>query len=259
MIGGGSITLPRENAPGALLLHGAGDTPQVLAELASHLHTRGFSVRAPLLTSHGRRLSALTTANAGVWYADSARALSEMRSTHDWVGVVGLSMGGALAIQLAAEHHDIPALVLLAPYVAMPQFVRRAAATAGSWGWLLPYFSAFGSRSVHDARAATRSLGHGVLTPAMLRALHEVVSATWEALPRVHSATRAIQSRADNRISASSATAAFARLGSSEKEFVWVEGAGHVITVDHGRERVFELTSEWLEAHRGARISRAPL
>jgi carboxylesterase len=259
MIGGGAITLPRQGAPGALLLHGTGDTPQVLAELAAHLHTRGFAVHAPLLASHGRQLSALGTANARVWYADADRALSEMRQAHDWVGVVGLSMGGSLAIQLAAVHHDIPALVLLAPYVAMPRLIERAAATSASWGWLLPYFSAFGSRSIHDTSAATRSLGHGVLTPAILRALRQVVLATTDALPQVRSPTRVIQSREDNRISASSATEAFARLGAEDKEFVWVEGAGHVITVDHGRERVFELTSEWLESNRGARGTRAPL
>jgi carboxylesterase len=258
MIGGGTITLPRQGAPGVLLLHGTGDTPQVLAELAAHLHARGFSVHAPLLAGHGRQLSALAAADAKAWYDDSTRALSEMRKTHDWVGVVGLSMGGALAIQLAAEHQDIPALVLLAPYVAMPPFVGRAAAATEAWGWLLPYFSAFGSRSIHDVHAANRSLGHGVLTPAMLRALREVVLGTAEALPLVHSPTRVIQSREDNRISASSATDAFARLGAKNKEFVWVEGAGHVITVDHGRERVFELTSEWLEANRGARSHRAP-
>jgi carboxylesterase len=250
--GAGPIAHARPGAPGALLLHGAGDTPQVLAELAGYLHQRGFSVRVPLLASHGRRLEELASASAAGWYNDARDALREMRATHDWVAVVGLSMGGALAIRLAAEEPEIPALVLLAPYIAMAPLARRAAGTSRAWGWLLPYFSSFGARSIHDAAAATRGLGHGILTPATLRALRDVVHAANDALPKVSCPTLVVQSREDNRISVASATEAFGRLGAAEKELVWTEGAGHVITVDFGREHVFDLTARWLAGHGGA-------
>jgi carboxylesterase len=248
VVGASPLILRREGAPGVLLLHGAGDTPQVLAELATHLYERGYSVRVPLLAGHGRQLAELTTADARKWHNDASNALAEMRASHDWVGLIGLSLGGALAIQLAAEKRDIPALVLLAPYVAMPPLARRAAVTSRGWGWLLPYFSSFGSRSVRDAAAAARGLGHGVLTPAALRAIYHVVGDATRALPHVTAPTLVIQSREDNRISAASATEAFARLGASEKQFVWVEGAAHVITVDYGREHVFALATEWLDS-----------
>src|ERR1041384_2141032 len=54
VIGGGGLTLARDNAPAVLLLHGAGDTPQTLRYLAEFLHRRGFHVAAPLLPGHGR-------------------------------------------------------------------------------------------------------------------------------------------------------------------------------------------------------------
>jgi carboxylesterase len=257
VVGARAIRLERRGSPGALLLHGGGDTPQVLADLAGYLHSRGFSVRVPLLSKHGRKLAELASASAVSWYADAENALSEMRAEHDWVGVVGLSIGGALAIQMAAAKPDIPCLVLLAPYVAMPDFARRAAMTSRAWGWLVPYFSSFGARSIRDVAAASRGLGHGVLTPAILRAFHEVVQSAARALPDVKASTLVVQSREDNRISVASAQAAFERLGAAEKQFVWVEGAAHVITVDYGRERVFELTADWLESHRSARATPA--
>lgn len=246
--GAAALDLPRDNAPGALLLHGGGDTPQVMAELAEFLHRRGFSVRVPLLAGHGRSLPDLASANAATWYQDVRHQLDAMRAKHRTVSVVGLSVGGALAITLAAEC-DLPALVLLAPYVAMPRAVARLAATSALWGWLLPYFSSGNARSIHDAKAAARALGRGILTPAALRAFYDVVTDATEALPRVHAPTLVIQSREDNRIPRESAERAFQRLGSSEKRLVWTEGAGHVITVDFGRERVFELTANWLETH----------
>lgn len=250
--GAAPIDLFRDDAPGALLLHGGGDTPQVLAELAAHLHTAGLSVRVPLLSGHGRDLSALTTITSKEWYADAAREYDRMRVKHRWVAVVGLSMGGALAVKLASERHDIPALVLLAPYVVMPRALRGLAATSPMWGWLLPYFSSLGGRSIHDPSAAERGRGHGILTPKFLRALYETVVEAARALPQVRAPTLVIQSREDNRISGASAREAFERLGSSQKRFIWVEGAGHVITVDYGRQRVFDLTADWLMKYQPA-------
>ena len=243
------IKLERDGAPAALLLHGGGDTPQVMADLAAHLHANGFAVSVPLLSNHGRALSALTSAAAAAWHQDTEREYEILRARHEWTAVVGLSMGGALAIKLAAERSDIPALVLLAPYVAMPARIRRIASLSGYWGWAVPYFSSLGARSIHDAEAAARGRGHGVLTPATLRALSDVVDAAFAAIERVSAPTLVIQSREDNRISVADAEAAFAKLGSAEKRLEWIDGAGHVITVDYGRDRVFEMTRAWLAHH----------
>jgi carboxylesterase len=247
--GAAAIDLPRTAAPGVLLLHGGGDTPQVLADLAAHLHRRGYSVRVPLLSGHGRALPELATASAAQWHDDARSACEALRKTHKTVALVGLSMGGALAIKLAAERADIAVLVLLAPYVAMPATLRRLATTTALWGWLLPYFSSRSGRSIHDAAAASRALGRGILTPAALRAVYDVVTRAAELLPRVKAPTLVIQSLEDNRISREAAQKAFERLGSTDKKLIWVEGAGHVITVDFGYERIFQLTAEWLEKH----------
>jgi carboxylesterase len=61
--------------------------------------------------------------------------------------------------------------------------------------------------------------------------------------------TLLIQSREDPRVAPSIAERAFASLGAADKRLVWTEGAGHIITVDYGRERVFEEVRVWLNAH----------
>jgi carboxylesterase len=249
VVGAEPIELHREGAPGVLLLHGGGDTPQVLSGLAHHLHASGFSVRVPLLAGHGRGLDAFARASAEGWYNDAATSLAEMRRRHEWVGVVGLSMGGALAIRLAAEQPAIPAMVLLAPYVAMPEGIRRLAEKATYWGWLFPYFPSRGGRSIRDPDAAARALGYGLFTPAALQAMLLTVRAAAASAPRVKTPTLVVQSREDNRIPPETAERGFAQLGATEKQFVWTNGAGHVITVDFGHERVFELTRQWLRRH----------
>jgi esterase/lipase len=38
-------------------------------------------------------------------------------------------------------------------------------------------------------------------------------------------------------------------LAAREKKLIWTEGAGHVITVDYGRERVYSEVTNWLDTH----------
>src|SRR5450759_2402983 len=107
--GAETIDLQEEGSPGVLLLHGFGDTPQTLALLARKLHKSGYSLYAPLLPGHGRNMDAFEKSRATDWISAARSALAQMRSRHDSVSVVGLSMGGALAVLLAAELDDIPA------------------------------------------------------------------------------------------------------------------------------------------------------
>ena len=250
--GAASIERPREKAPAVLLLHGGGDTPQVMAGLADYLYDAGFAVRVPLLSGHGRSLAAFSKVDAASWHEEVRAEYERLRSRHDWVAVVGLSMGGALAIALAAERDDIPALVLLSPYVAMSPLLRRLAGTSGIWGAVLPYFSSGGARSIHDPEAAAKGLAYGVFTPRALRALRDVVVDAERTLPSIQAPTLMIQSLNDNRIPPQAARHIFESIGASDKRIEWLEGTGHVITVDHGKEAVFDLVSDWLRGQRSS-------
>lgn len=241
-----------EGAPAVMLVHGAGDTPQTLRYLAEDLHARGFTVRVPLLPGHGRALRAFAEVDADSWFDQVVAEFDRLAERHVWTGLVGLSMGGALAVRLAAARPTIPALALVAPYLTMPRIVQGAAMTSRLWGPLLPYVRSAGARpSIHDPDERARSLAYGYFTPAALRALLATVRAASAALPRVHVPTVVMQSRDDNRIAPDDALRAFALLGAHTKELCWVAGA-HVLTVDRARAQVFDTIAQWLEA-RGAR------
>src|SRR3954471_13856831 len=255
VIGGAGVTLARENAPAVLLIHGAGDTPQTLRYLGEYLYDRGFHVEAPLLPGHGRSLRDFMRVRADDLTNAARNAYRDLRERHEWTAIIGLSMGGALAVQVAAEVPDIPVLGLAAPYLEMPRRIARAARIAWLWGPLVPIVESTDGVSVFDADERGKSLAYGVFTASALHALYETVRRASLKSPSVKAPTLVVQSREDNRISVAAAERAFARIGATEKRLEWVSGASHVITVDFGRERVFELLASWLEKHGGAIVS----
>ena len=252
--GAQTIDLQEEGSPGVLLLHGFGDTPQTLALLARRLHKSGYSLYAPLLPGHGRNIDAFGRSRATDWIAAARSALAQMRGRHDSVSVVGLSMGGALAVLLAAELDDIPALVLIAPYLGMPRVQRLAASTYWAWGRLAGEVNARNPRSIRDPIEREKNLAYGAITGRALFELLKVVRLARKSLPGVKAPTLIIQSREDPRCAPDIAELALRALGAHEKQLDWTEGAGHIITVDFGRERVFSEVEKWLRAYtdRGA-------
>jgi carboxylesterase len=247
--GAETIDLREEGSRGVLLLHGFGDTPQTLSLLARRLHKSGYSVLAPLLPGHGRTMNAFRNSTADKWIEAASEALAAMQRRNPETSVVGLSMGGALAVMLAASTSEVPALILIAPYLGMPLQLRIAAATHRLWGRFAGEFNSRNPRSIRDPIERERNLAYGAVTAGALSELWKVVRRARKALPGVRSPTLIIQSRDDPRISPSVAESALSRLGASEKRLVWTEGAGHIITVDYGRERVFTETERWLDAH----------
>jgi carboxylesterase len=247
--GAETIDLQEEGSHGVLLLHGFGDTPQTLALLARRLRKSGYSVLAPLLPGHGRSMQSFAKSRANDWIATAGDAFIGMRSRHDSVSIVGLSMGGALAVLLAAEHQEIPALILIAPYIGMPRLLRIAAATHWLWRGMVGEVNARNPRSVRDPIEREKNLAYGAVTGRELHELSNVVRRARKSLSNVRAPTLIIQSREDPRCPPAVAEFALRTLGSKEKKLVWTEGAGHIITVDYGRDRVFGEVERWLNAH----------
>ena len=248
--GAESFTLEGTTGRAVLMLHGSGDSPQTLRYLAERLHAAGYTVAAPLLPGHGRSPREFARVSAAA-YIDAARtALDELRPRHGWIGVAGLSMGGALAAQLAAEAADVRVLVLLAPYLAPTASVAWVMRTAPVWSLVQPYLNARGGMSVHDPVARSASFAYGIVAPEALRALITTAARGRAALARVAVPTLVIHSREDNRIPETVATETTATLRAPTERH-WVAGCGHVITVDYCKDTVAELVLAFLARHAG--------
>ena len=235
-----------------LLLHGFNDTAQSMAYLGAKLNAGGWTVRVPLLPGHGRDLSTMANESRAAHWREAVLAEYDALSRdYDSVMVVGQSMGGALGVLLATERPQLPALILLAPYIGMPRNLQWKVAGAWLARLVLPYLrSVGGETSIHDPAARAQSLGPGIVTARTLTELRRVAEDAEVALPRVAVPTLYLQSREDNRIAAHDAQRHFEALGSTDKRQQWLSGCGHIISADYCRDEVATLTAAWLEAHR---------
>ena len=247
--GAETIDMQEGNSHGVLLLHGFGDTPQTLGLLARHLHSRSFDVKAPLLPGHGTSVDAFSESRRQDWLSCARQELVMLKENHHSVSVGGLSMGGALAAILAAENPDIVSLVLIAPYLDVPPFQRLASASYWIWDSQGRPRKSSSPRSILDPEERAKNLGYGVYTGRLLYELWRLAAQARRVLGDITVPTLVLQSRADPRVAPTVAERALALLGAKEKRLEWIEGGGHIITVDYGRDKVFDEVTSWITSH----------
>ncbi|MBK7919684.1 MAG: alpha/beta fold hydrolase [Chloroflexi bacterium] len=109
----------------ALLVHGFPGTPAEVRPLAEALFAQGWTVQAPLLPGFGTQIDKLFDQTRENWVTAVAEAHAALRANHDAVLLVGYSMGGAIALNVAAQ---VPPdrLVLLAPFWRIGTEVHQA-------------------------------------------------------------------------------------------------------------------------------------
>lgn len=246
VVGAEPILLQGSASHAVLLMHGFGDTPQSVRPLADALNAAGWTVNAILMPGHGRPLRDYAAANADDWIAHAEQSYRELKSKYQTVVVCGISMGAAMTSILAAAHPEITSIVMLAPYLVMPQDMQVKTFLARATSFVVPYHeNVGGDRSIHDSEARSRTLGTGVVTGRSLNGLRLIATRAQAAIPNVRARVLYLQSREDNRINAHDAEVQFARLGSAVKEQRWLTGCGHIITVDYCKDEVARQVIAW--------------
>jgi carboxylesterase len=103
---------------GVLLCHGFSGSPQSLRPWAEYLAAADLTVSLPRLPGHGTTWQEMNRTRWEDWYAEVDRAFDELRPVTDEIFVMGLSMGGCLALRLAElRGEDVSGLVLVNPSV----------------------------------------------------------------------------------------------------------------------------------------------
>jgi carboxylesterase len=114
-----------EGSRGALLLHGFAGTPPELRRLGEHLAAHGWRCRAPAMAGHATTPEDLERTTWQDWAASARGALRELQAECERVVVAGQSMGGSMALHLAAQDDRVDAVATLAAPVWLSDWRLR--------------------------------------------------------------------------------------------------------------------------------------
>jgi carboxylesterase len=209
--------------------------------MGESLATAGISVVGPLLPGHGTDdWNELSTATVESWTATADAGLDDLAS-FPTVTVVALSMGAALALDLAARRPDrVNGLVLINPYVRDPRLALAAVVRV-----LVRSVKGVGNDIKKPGQDEVCSERIPVRTLAQVHRLHRRAA---EVLPSVNQPLLVFRSDDDHTVDASNATLIMDRAGSAQKELVRLTNSYHVATLDYDAGVINERTLAFIRA-----------
>jgi carboxylesterase len=229
---------------GVLLCHGFTGSPQSLRPWAQHLAEHGLTVSLPLLPGHGTRWQDMALTGWQDWYAEVDRELRALSERCSSVFVAGLSMGGTLALRLAAKHGDAVSGVVvvnpanrmhgLAPY-ALPvarHFVRTAPGIASD-----------------IAKEGSVELGYDKVPLHAAHSLRTFFRQVDGELPQVTQPLLVLRSAQDHVVPAADSARVLSRVSSTDVTEIVLEQSYHVATLDHDAERIFDESLAFIGRH----------
>jgi carboxylesterase len=241
-----SINLLKPEAPfflrsgrtGCLLLHGFTGTPFALRELGERLYTQGFTVLAPLLPGHGSKPKHLIHVSYNDWLQFCREQLEEIKNHCENVFIIGLSMGGTLALYLAAEQ-PVSGVVSLSAPIREADFKRP--------GYSMIRRMTYWPKWRSLIRPYQPELGYRWYPLPAVESFFDLLCATRERLPCVTCPLLLMHSRQDVRVPFSHSELIFRQTGSQHKELITLNTTKHALTLSPEKEQVFQRIEKFLE------------
>jgi carboxylesterase len=218
---------------GALVLHGFTGCPQSMRGLAQAFAAAGFAVELPLLPGHGTTVDDMLTTSWLDWSGCVELAFNELAVRCDKVVVAGLSMGGSLAVWLAAHHPEIAGVVAVNAAIDPP---------AESFRQMMRQLLA-------DGHTTMPAVGNDVADPSVtelaydatplgpLLSLCEAGDELYAKLGDIHSPVLVMNSPQDHVVPPVSSDILASRV-SGPVERVTLERSYHVATIDYDKDEI---------------------
>lgn len=216
----------------ALLIHGFTGTPAEMRPLAEALRGNGIASAGVLLTGHGTRPDDMVGVPYTQWIADCELAIDHLRERYPRIVMVGLSMGGTLALNLAARHREDQWLHGIIPMCA-PLFLDDwRLAFLGVLGRLVKW-QAWGWPDIKDVRAWEHHVGYRRYRPGTIQQLIELMAETRQTLSSVTVPTLVIQARSDHVVPPRNATIIASEVGAADVNVLRLDSSFHMVTLDY--------------------------
>ncbi|MEU4833973.1 alpha/beta fold hydrolase [Streptosporangium sp. NPDC023615] len=236
---------------GVLLCHGFTGSPQSLRPWGEYLAAAGMTVALPRLPGHGTTWQEMNRTRWEDWYAELDKSLADLRGRCDEVFVMGLSLGGCMALRLAEVHGDgIKGVVVVNPSVVNDVPLLRLSP-------VLKFFvnSVPGVAGDIKKEGATE-LGYSRTPVKAAASLLGLWTLTRSELHKVTQPVLIFHSPQDHVVKPESVRILRERLTGGNLDVVELSDSYHVATLDNDADRIFAGSLEFITTNASVPLQR---
>ncbi|MGE3453472.1 MAG: alpha/beta hydrolase [Kofleriaceae bacterium] len=237
-----------------LLVHGFTGSPFEMRTLGERLAARGLTVACPVLAGHvSGSPHDLDRTRWIDWLATAEAELAALRARCRRVAVVGLSMGGLLALKLARQRSgEVDAVATLATPLWLPTYAQLGvpviARAAARWPALALIPKLGGGSDIRDPSMRNLKKSMTVFPVNALMSLLELCRQVRPEIEHVRVPAFLAHGARDRTVSPTCLDELARRVGSADKRVVRFARSGHVLTLDFEREHLYAELGEFLAA-----------
>jgi carboxylesterase len=228
---------------GVLLVHGFTGSPASMRPWGEFLHSKGYTVRVPLLPGHGTVPEDLNQVKWQEWPTKVEYELNQLRKSCDVIFLIGLSMGGGTILNVAASYNDsITGLVLVNPMIHLKGVPVELA-------FFLSRFQKMRSSVGDDIkRPGITEWGYDALPTRGIHQLLKMLRVTRRNLKNVTVPVQLFHSVEDHTLPVTNTEIILSQISSSNKTRIELVNSYHVATMDYDQELIFQNSLTFIES-----------
>ena len=229
---------------GCLLIHGFTGAPTEMVPLGEYLAHQGYSVLGVRLFGHGTDIKDMHRARWEDWVNSVLDGWNLLNGITDQITIIGLSMGGVLALYNSANLPVNGVVSLSTPFTLGPD--PRLP--------FLPLLSKFvphvskGKDDWHDPDADKEHFSYDYYPTRAVSELHNLLQEMQDALPKIRVPALLIHSHSDLSVPVEHLELIANNLG-TDPDLIrkkYLKTSGHVITRDDEKDIVFEEVTQFV-------------
>lgn len=216
---------------GIIMFHGLTATPYQVRELGDSLYKRGIANFGARIAGHATQKSDLAKTSREEWLRSSRNAYEEFHKVHPKTIVLGFSLGGLLALNVANEYKPKGLIIVATPYklnmkgnlLSMIGFHKKHLDDMISYPGSIPFKSKY--------------------------ELIKLIKETHEAIKGVYCPILIVQGTADRRVSNASPYQIYEQVKSVSKEMMLLPDEQHIVLKGRYKNQVFDSIYEFILNH----------
>ena len=231
MPGAEPFAYPGRSDVGVLLSHGFTGSPFELRPVAEALAAQGIGSVGILLRGHGTHPDDMVGCTYADWLRDLEDGLTRLLSRYERAVIVGLSMGGTLALNVASRWtHDarLAGLVTVSAPIYLTDWRLKAVNLINK----VVKWNAWGQPDIKDQTAWDRHVAYRRIRTRAIPQLLGLMHDTERRLPEVRQPILIAQARDDHVVPPGNADLIYNAVSSPDRQVMMLDNCYHVATVD---------------------------